>query len=115
MGDFSGYNGYSRAGEGLQAAGGATAAAMPWVGAGLTAAGLLSSLYGNYKGQQVAERNYQEQKAEYERERELLAQQARAEAMQRSLQNEYSAKGAVDGDSDRSLARYKDYYRGVGL
>lgn len=106
---------YQEYGDGLEAAGGATATVLPWVGAGISAAGLLSKLYGDYKAQDVSRQNYEEQKAEFRREQEIMAENSRQSAAQIALQNQYSAKTAVDNDSDRSLARYQNYFRGIGL
>jgi hypothetical protein len=112
---LSGYNSYQGAGQGLEAAGGATATVLPWVGAGLSAAGLLSQLYGNYKAEQVAEKNYQAQMKEYEDQKALLAEQQRKEDAQRALQNEYTAMTAANGSMDGRLARYQNYFHQVGV
>lgn len=106
---------YSRAGNGLEAAGGATATVLPWVGAGLSAAGLLSNLYGGYKSQQMAEKNYRAQMEEYKRQQQLAAEATQRQIAQQQLQNQYTAKDAVDADASRRLAQYSGYFRGVGL
>ena len=52
---------------------GAVTKALPVVGAVMQGAGLLSSLYGGYKSQQASEKNYELQKAEFERQRRMAA------------------------------------------
>lgn len=110
----SGPNEASQWGQGLQQAG-AASMALPWVGAGLQTAGLISSLYGAYEGNQQAERNYELQKKEFEYQRGLESERRRREQEQQSLTNSYSAANKAQSDEDRLMSRYAPYYRGLGL
>lgn len=106
-------NGFQKAGAGMQA-GGAATAALPWVSAGLSAAGILSSLYGNYKADKVAKNNFDAQRQEFEYQRTLEKERRQREAEQQALMNMYSAANRGDQSQDRLLNRYKDYSRQIG-
>lgn len=106
---------YQRTGQGLEAAGGATATVLPFVGAGLSAAGLLSQLYGNYRAEQIARRNYRDQLREFEEDKAHQRDRERRQDGEQELQDRYSAKGAADSDMNGRLARYLGYYRQIGL
>lgn len=93
----------------------AFAGALPVVGAALSGVGLLSSLYGNYKASQAAEKNYREQVREFEIQRKMQQEETERQIAQQALQNKYSAKGGADNDEDRRLAKYQNYYRQIGL
>lgn len=105
MGTMNAYENYQQSGGG----------ALPWVDAGLKAAGILSSLYGNYNAQENAMNAFEEQKKEYQRQEAIAAEQTRQALAQQALQNKYTAKGSVDSDADQSLARYAGYFRNIGL
>lgn len=93
----------------------AFAAALPGVGAALSGVGLLSSLYGNYKAQQMAEKNYREQVREFEYQKRMQEEETQRQIAQQALQNSYTAKGSVGSDEDRRLSKYQDYYRQIGM
>lgn len=91
-----------------------SASIIPAVGAGLSAAGLLSSLYGGYQQQQNADRGYREQKREFEAQKQMQDAATQRDIAQQGLGNEYTAKSAVESDNDRLLKQYSDYYRSIG-
>lgn len=94
---------------------GGLSAAMPMVGAGLQAAGLISSLYGSYKSNQQAQQNYHLQKREYEYQRGMEEERLKREREQQALVNSYSAANKAQSDEDRLMGQYAPYFRQVGI
>jgi hypothetical protein len=96
-------------------AGGGLIAALPAVGLGLQGVGLLSSLYGNYKQQKAQERQYRDQKAEYERQQALAAEDRKLKQMDDEMSREQNAGNYAGAQRDNRLARYQDYFKFRGI
>lgn len=105
--------GVQNLGMGAQAAAGATAA-LPWVSAGLSAAGLLSSLYGGYKQQQSEKRNYRAQMAEFQRQKAMEEEDRRRQMEADSLSQRGEVSKFNRSIEDDRLARYAPYYASIG-
>ena len=100
-------NDAQRWGQGLKA--------LPWVGAGLQAAGLAANIYGGYKSNQIAQQNYEAQLKEYARQRSMQEDEIKRQVAQQQLANTYQAANKTQTDHDRLLAQYAPYYRMVGI
>jgi hypothetical protein len=109
----NGSNGYQMASQGLQAAGGASAA-LPWVSAGLSAAGLLSSLYGGYKAQESAEKNYRDQMREFERQKAIEEEDRQRRIKEEALKSQMAVSQFGSEQDQNRMAQYSPYYRSIG-
>lgn len=96
-----------------QGAGGSSQA-LPWVQAGLSAAGLLSSLYGGYKQQEAEERNYRDQMREFERQKAMEEEDRRRQMEADSLSQRGEVSKFNRSIEDDRLARYAPYYASIG-
>lgn len=106
-------NGYQMAGQGLQAAAGASAA-LPFVSAGLSAAGLLSSLYGGYKAQESADRNYRDQMREFERQKAIDEEERQRRIKEDALKQQMAVSNFGSEQDQNRMAQYGNYYRQIG-
>jgi hypothetical protein len=106
-------NDYQLAGQGLQGAAGASAA-LPWVSAGLSTAGLLSSLYGNYKQQEAQDRNYRDQMREFERQKAIEEEDRKRQIAEQALKNQMSISNFSDQNDQNRMAQYAPYYARIG-
>jgi type VI protein secretion system component VasK len=88
---------------------------IPGAQLGLSAVGLLSSIYGGYKAQQQAARNFREQRHEYQDQKQLTANELAYKHGQDALANAYAAKNSAESDADSLYKKYAGYYRGIGL
>ena len=104
---------HSMPSQGLGMAG--LTAALPAVGVGLQGVGLLSSLYGNYKQQKAQERQYRDQKAEYDRQQALAAEDRKLKQMDDEMAREQNAGNYAGAQRDNRLARYQDYFKFRGI
>jgi hypothetical protein len=109
----NGSSGYQGAGQGLQAAGGASAAT-PWVSAGLSAAGLLSSLYGGYKAQESAEKNYRDQMREFERQKAIDEEDRKRKIAAEALSQQMAVSNFGSDQDQNRMAQYAPYYARIG-
>ena len=109
----NGSNGYQLTGQGLQATGGASAA-LPWVSAGLSAAGLLSSLYGGYKAQESADKNYADQMREYQRQQMIEAEDRKRQIAEAALKDQMAVSQFGDQNDQNRMAQYAKYYSAIG-
>lgn len=106
-------NNYQLAGQGLQGAAGASAAA-PWVSAGLSAAGLLSSLYGGYKAQEAADKNYEDQMREFERQKAIEEEDRKRRIKEEALKDQMAVSQFGDQNDQNRMAQYAPYYARIG-
>jgi hypothetical protein len=101
------------ASQGLQGAAGASAA-MPWVSAGLSAAGLLSSLYGGYQAQEQADRNYADQMREYKRQQAIEERDRERQIQEQYLKDQMSVSQFGSQNDQNRMAQYAPYYARIG-
>jgi hypothetical protein len=106
-------NNYQMANQGLQGAAGASAA-MPWVSAGLSAAGLLSSLYGGYKAQEQADKNYEDQMREYKRQQAIEERDRERQIQEQYLKDQMSVSQFGSQNDQNRMAQYAKYYSAIG-
>lgn len=113
--DYMSGNTYGGGAPAPQAPAGGMMGALPFVQAGLSGVGLLSSLYGNYEANKIARKNYELQKQEFEYERQTGEDERKRKHAQEDLSNLYGAANRADQGEDGRLAKYMNYYRQVGL
>ena len=106
-------NNYQTVGQGLKAVGG-DSAALPWVSAGLSAAGLLSSLYGGYKAQESADKNYADQMREYQRQQMIEAEDRKRQIAEAALKDQVAVSQFGDQNDQNRIAQYAPYCRSIG-
>lgn len=106
-------NGYQMAGQGLQGAAGASAA-LPWVSAGLSAAGLLSSLYGGYKAQESADKNYRDQMREFERQKAIDEEDRQRRIKEDALKQQMAVSNFGSEHDQNRMAQYAPYFAQIG-
>jgi hypothetical protein len=101
------------ASQGLQGASGASAA-MPWVSAGLSAAGLLSSLYGGYQAQEQADKNYEDQMREYKRQQAIEERDRERQIQEQYLKDQMSVSQFGSQNDQNRMAQYAPYFARIG-
>jgi hypothetical protein len=109
----NGANGYQKAGMGLQAASGASAA-LPFVSAGLSAAGLLTSLYGGYKAQESADKNYRDQMREFERQKAIDEEDRKRRIKEDALKQQMAVSNFGGEQDQNRMAQYAPYFAQIG-
>ena len=106
-------NRYQAVGQGLQAAGGASAV-LPFVSAGLNAAGVLSSLYGGYKAQEAADKNYRDQMREFERQKAIEEEDRKRRIAAEALNQQMAVSNFGSEQDQGRMAQYAPYYARIG-
>lgn len=89
--------------------------ALPIVGAVMQGVGLLSGLYGSYKANQQADRDYKLRKQEFERQKRLEAEDRAIRDQEAMRSRVYDSAAYAAGDEGNRLARYANYFRGINL
>ena len=96
-------------------AGSGFAAAIPGIGLGLQGAGLLAGLYGAYKANQQADRQYRLQKQMFDRQVKQEDEDRKRAAADAVTKRMYDAAGYSQNYDGGRLAQYANYFRGIGL